>query len=132
MVFTETLGVHIVIHRSHVFCVVATVAAQACYTLAVLRPHTGSECEKSAHSWCLGLQVLHEEQEVLLVSSVTDLEAQQHCSWPLHYILRPANDGCSMLLRRSGIFLHVTHTHSHAAYWRSGCNDLSVSETALL
>lgn len=46
------------------------------------------------------LQALQEEQELLLVASLTDLETQQLSSWPLHYTLRPASNGCSTLLHR--------------------------------
>ena len=54
------------------------------------------------------LQVLEAEQEMLLVSSRTDLINMQPSSWPLHYILRPASNGLSMLLRRSVLSIAVS------------------------
>lgn len=53
------------------------------------------------------LQALDAEQEVLLVTSQTDLSTMHPSSWLLHYILRPASNGSSMLLRRSVLLFAV-------------------------
>ncbi len=45
-------------------------------------------------------QVLDEQQEVLLFKGCMDLDTMKATSWPLHYVARPACNGCSMLVRR--------------------------------
>ena len=44
-------------------------------------------------------QVLDEQREVLLLKGCIDMDTLKGSTWPLHYVARPAGNGC-MLVRR--------------------------------
>ncbi|KAL3135582.1 hypothetical protein ABBQ38_006062 [Trebouxia sp. C0009 RCD-2024] len=54
------------------------------------------ENEQSLLALC---QVLEGQQEVLLLNGCLDMDTLQGSTWPLHYVARPAGNGC-MLVRR--------------------------------